>query len=173
MTKTEQLLQCIDRSHYWQKMPEVVETIPFNNRTFFSKYRRIDAPLTDDLIRRHSAREITLAHSLIRPDRTARLFVIDYNGNAPQRFYHLSGVVLSALGVEALYTFHSKSEGHLHLYADCGVHPLQAVIELGKMASNELAARLERQWKVFPTEALPEAYNIINLPYEPFSLATH
>ena len=172
MDKEARFFERIVRTHYWQKMPGVTEQIPFGNRTFFSKYKRVDAPLTDALIHGHRAHRLTLAHDLVAADGTVAHIVIDYNGDAPKHFYHHAGKVLHALGYDDLVTFRSKTEMHLHLYIACGNIALQHAVEMGKIISQKLEEKMNRQWRVFPTDAVPDAYNIMNLPYALFTLNT-
>lgn len=169
MDKEARFFERIVRTHYWQKLPEVTEQIRFGNRTFFSKYKRIDAPLTDTLINRHRARQLTLAHALVDDDGTVPFLVIDYNGDAPKYFYHHARIVLKALGYDDLVAFHTKTPQHLHLYIACEGTALQHAVEMGKIISQKLEEKMSRQWRVFPTDALPDAYNIMNLPYALFT----
>ncbi|MEJ2467782.1 MAG: DUF1882 domain-containing protein [Campylobacterales bacterium] len=169
MDKEARFFERIVRTHYWQKMPEVEETIRFGNRTFFSKYKRIDAPLSDALIEQHRARQLTLAHALVDDDGNVPFIVIDYNGDAPKHFHHHAGKVLKTLGYDDLVTFQSKTPKHLHLYIACDGTALQHAVEMGKIISQKLEEKMSRQWRVFPTDALPDAYNIMNLPYTLFT----
>lgn len=171
MDKETRFFERIVRSHYWLKMPEVVERIAFENRTFFSKYKRMNAPLDDRIVNEHRAGVLTAAHSLVSDAGTVPHIVIDYNGDAPKHFYHHSGRVLDAMGYSDLITFRSKTPSHMHLYIACDDAALQDAIEVGKIVSGKLEEKLTRQWRVYPTETLPKAYNIMNLPYEPFSLS--
>lgn len=173
MSKEARFFERIVRSHYWLKMPEVVEQITFGNRTFFSKYKRIDAPLEDRIINEHRAGLLTAAHALVDDNGHVPHIVIDYNGNEPKHFYHHSGKVLEGLGYRDLVTFHSKTASHMHLYIACDCPALQEAIEMGKIISDKLEEKLARQWRIFPTDSLPEAYNIMNLPYESFTLSTN
>ncbi len=170
MDKEARFFERIVRTHYWVKRPTVVEQIPFGNRLFYSKYERIDAPLDDAVVEKHRQGRLTAAHSLVGNDGGIPHIMIDYNGSEPERFYHHSGRVLEYLGYDDLVTFRSKSPGHLHLYVACGAAALQEAIETGKIISEKLEEKLSKQWRVYPTDTLPDAYNIINLPYEIFTL---
>jgi len=170
MDKEARFFERIVRTHYWQKMPSVTEQITFGNRTLFSKYKRIDAPLSDDLIRRHRSRQETLAHDLVDAKGNVPHIVIDYNGDTPKHFYHHAGKILQTLGYDDLVTFQSKSSNHLHLYIACENTALQHAIEVGKIISQKLEEKMNRQWRVFPTDTVPDAYNIMNLPYALFTL---
>lgn len=155
----------LNRDHYWIKHDAIVDSITFDGRTFFNKYERVDHPLTDNLINRHLAGDITIAHSLIYPDETVRNIVCDYNGKEPQRFYHRSKAILKALGFTSFTAYRTKTEGHLHLYIHCGRISLQEAIQLGTMISKKLAEKTPKQWRFFPTDQLPRQYNILNIPY--------
>jgi len=156
----------ICRQHYWIKRDHVVEQIHFNNRTFFSKYERIDAPLTNDLFMDHLHHQITVAHTLIFPDRHIENIIIDYNGDDAQRFYHHLQRKLKALNIENFTPFQSKTAKHLHVYLHYAPMPLQEGIQLGKIISKKLSDKLPGQWRIYPNDNLPEAYNILNLPYD-------
>jgi len=156
----------IFRQHYWIKRDHVVEQIHFNNRTFFSKYERIDAPLTNDLFMDHLLHKITIAHALIFPYKHIANIVIDYNGNDAKRFYHHLQHQLNALKIEIFTPFQSKTTNHIHVYLHYAPMPLQEGIQLGKIISKKLSDKLPGQWRIYPNDNLPEAYNILNLPYD-------
>ena len=170
MDKETRFFERIVRTHYWLKRPKVVDHISFGNRFFYSRYERIDAPLDEGVIEKHRQGQLIAAHSLIDDAGNVPHIAIDYNGTEPERFYHHSGRVLAHLGYDDLITFRSKSSGHLHLYIACSGIALQAAIKTGKIISEKLEEKLTKQWRVYPTDTLPDAYNIINLPYETFTL---
>ncbi|HHH72762.1 MAG TPA: DUF1882 domain-containing protein [Sulfuricurvum sp.] len=170
MDKEARFFERIVRSHYWQKMPEIVEKFPFRNRIFFSKFKRINAPLTHQLIDQHRAGNISIAHSLIDKEGLVPHLVIDYNGNDPKYFYHHAGKVLHALQYDDLITFHSKTPGHIHLYIFVNNLPLQKAYEQGKIIDKELRKKLQRQWALLPDIEKPQEYAIAQLPYRRFFL---
>lgn len=153
------------RDHYWLKHPTIIEEITFEGRTFLSKYERIDAYLNDELIQKHLERKITIATTI---PADAVYFVIDYNGNERELFYHRAVKILRAQGLENFAAYESKTPSHLHLYVACGDISAPKREELGKMISDKLEEKLQKQWRIYPNSALPEAYNIINLPYKLF-----
>ena len=171
MDKEARFFERIVRTHYWLKQAEFVEQIVAGNRVFYSKYERIDAPLDSGIIDAHRKAKLIAAHSLIDDAGNVPHIAIDYNGTEPERFYHHSGQVLARLGYDDLVTFRSKSPGHLHLYIVCGDAALQEAIEMGKIISQKLEEKLAKRWRVYPTDNLPDAYNILNLPYEVFTLS--
>ena len=152
-------------THYWQKSDSVVDKISFKGRTFFNKFEKIDKTLTQSVINQHLKGEITVAHSLIDAKGIVENIVIDYNGRDPERFYHKAQLLLREEGYINFTAFNSKTDGHLHVYIHKGHTTLQEAIQLGKMISMKLAAKQPKQWKMFPTDELPNEYNILTLPY--------
>ncbi len=153
------------RDHYWLKHPIVIEEIPFEGRTFLSKYERIDAYLSDELIQKHLDRKITIATTI---PSDADYFVIDYNGSEKELFYHRAARVLRSHGLDNFAAYESKTPSHLHLYVACGNISALKREELGKIISDKLEEKLQKQWRIFPNSGLPAVYNILNLPYNLF-----
>lgn len=153
------------RDHYWLKHDKIIEEIPFEGRTFLSKYEKIDDYLSDELIEKHRNYKITVATTI---PSDAPYFVFDYNGLEKELFYHRASKILRSLGLTDFIAFDSKTPSHLHLYVYCGNVSAPQREELAKIVSNKLEDKLEKQWRVYPNAGLPEAYNILNLPYQVF-----
>ena len=79
------------RDHYWLKHPKIIDEITFEGRTFLSKYEKINAYLSDELIEKHLDHKITLATTI---PSDANYFVIDYNGDEKELFYHKVSKIL-------------------------------------------------------------------------------
>ena len=127
------------RDHYWLKHPKIIDEITFEGRTFLSKYEKIDD-----------------------------YFVIDYNGDEKELFYHKISKILRSHELNDFRAYESKTPSHLHLYVYCGDISAPQREELGKIISNKLEEKLQKQWRIFPNPGLPDAYNILNLPYQIF-----
>ena len=155
--------------HYWIKSDTVVEKLTYKGRTFYNKYERVNKPLNQQVINKHLKGEITVAHSLINSRDKVENIVIDYNGRDPQRFYHRAQLLLREEGYINFTAFETKTPGHLHLYIHKGHTTLQEAYQLGKVLSMKLAAKMPKQWRVFPTQDLPPEYNILNIPQEVYA----
>ena len=153
------------RDHYWLKHPSVIEEITFEGRTFLSKYEKVDAYLSDELIQQHLDHKITVATSI---PADARYFVIDYNGNEKELFYHKAAKLLRSHDLNDFEAYQSKTPTHLHLYVACGNISAPKREELAKIISDKLEEKLQKQWRIYPNPGLPEAYNILNVPYNLF-----
>ena len=153
------------RDHYWLKHPKIIEEISFEGHTFLSKYERVDAFLSDLLIQKHLDHKVIIATSI--PFDT-HYFILDYNGDDRAFFFHKASKILRQQGLNDFIAYESKTASHLHLYVYCGEISAPQREELGKIISNNLEKKLQKQWRIFPNRALPEAYNILNLPYTIF-----
>ncbi len=155
--------------HYWIKRDEVVDKIIFKGRTFYNKFEKVNATLSQAVINQHIKGEITVAHSLINKHGKVENIVIDYNGRDPERFYHKTQLLLREEGYINFTAYKTKTEGHLHVYIHKGHTTLQEAIGLGKLISMKLSAKQPTQWRMFPNADMPEEYNILTLPYDVYS----
>ncbi len=153
------------RDHYWLKHPKIIQEISFEGRTFLSKYEKIDAYLSDELIEKHRNHKVTLATTI---PADADYFIIDYNGDDRELFYHKVSKLLRIRDLNEFIAYESKTPSHLHLYVYCGDISAPQREELGKIISDQLAEKLQKQWRIFPNSGLPDAYNILNIPYNIF-----
>ncbi len=169
MTSMDLKLIKMVSDHYWVKSDTVVDKLSYKGRTFYNKYEKVSKPLNQAVINQHIKGEITVAHSLINARDKVENIVIDYNGRDPQRFYHKAQLLLREEGYINFTAFETKTAGHLHLYIHKGHTTLQEAYQLGKLISMKLAAKMPKQWRVFPTQDLPLEYNILNIPKEVYA----
>ena len=153
------------RDHYYLKHPKIIEEIDFKGHTYLSKYERVDDYLTDELITKHQDHKIIIATSI---PVDAPYIIFDYNGDNRELFYHKMRKILRQQGLDDFTAFESKTPSHLHLYIYCGAISAPQREELGKIISNKLEDKLQKQWRIFPNLGLPKAYNILNLHYDIF-----
>ncbi|MBD3824177.1 MAG: DUF1882 domain-containing protein [Epsilonproteobacteria bacterium] len=169
MTSMDLKLIKMVSDHYWEKKDTVVSKLTFKGRTFYNKFEKINAPLSQSVINSHLKGEITVAHSLVNKHGKVENIVIDYNGRDPERFYHKTQLLLREEGYINFTAYKTKTEGHLHVYIHKGHTTLQEAIQLGKLISMKLAAKQPKQWRMFPNDEMPDEYNILTLPYEVYA----
>jgi len=159
----------INKKYYFEYKGIVVQKINYKSRTFFDKYKKIEKPLTLQIMNEHIERKKIIAHDLINRSRNiVENIVFDYNGRDPERFWNRLSLLLREEGFLNFTAYNSKTPGHLHLYIHKGHTTLNEAIQLGKTLSMKLSLKLTKQWRVFPTDELPPEYNILNLPYGVF-----
>ena len=157
-------LDLID-THYYIKRNSIVEQIQFNNRTFYAKFERIDEPLTPLLLEQHLQREYTIAAPLLDNGYTNYL-VIEYKGEEYQRFHYLIKHLFSTLDIEKYHIYQGKSEERIQVFIEVDRLSLKEADKHLKELSNMLKQKLTKKWKCLPDISLPEAYNIVTLPYK-------
>ena len=156
----------MNKSYYFEYTGKIVEKINYKGRIFFDKYQKVDKPITYQLLNQHIERKIIIAHDLINRQRNiVENIVFDYNGRDREKFWNRASLLLRDEGFLNFTAYESKTPGHLHLYIHKGHTTLQEAIQLGKALSMKLAAKLPKQWRVFPTDELPPEFNILNIPY--------
>ena len=157
-------LDLID-SHYYIKRNSIVEQIQFNNRTFYAKFEHINEPLTPLLLEQHLHREYTIAVPLLKDNHTDYL-VIEYKGEEHQRFFHLVKHLLDTLDIKDFHIYQGKSEERIQVFIKVDHLSLQEADTRLNALSKMLKTKLTKKWKCLPDISLPEAYNIVTLPYQ-------
>jgi len=154
-----------DTDHYYIKRPRVVDQIQFDNRTFYAKFERIDEPLTPLLWQQHLDKQYTIAVPMLKEGQTDYL-VIEYKGGEYHRFYHLIKHLFATLDITEYHIYQGKDEERIQVFVKVPSISLEeADAKLGELSS-ALKQKMTKKWKCLPSVNLPEAYNIVTLPYK-------
>jgi len=157
-----------DTDHYYIKRSSIVERIAFDNRTFYAKFERIDEPLTPLLWQQHQDRQYTIAVPLLKENTTDYL-VIEYKGDEYQRFYHLVQHLFQTLGITDYHIYQGKDEERVQVFIEVDHLSLEEADAKLTQLSDALKQKMSKKWKCLPSLMLPEAYNIVTLPYKPLT----
>lgn len=151
-------------SHYYIKRKAIVEQIQFDNRTFYAKFERINEPLTPLLLRQHLDRQYSIAVPLLKDNYTNYL-VIEYKGDEHQRFHHLVKHLFRTIKLSRYHIYQGKDPERLQVFIPVAKLTLEEADTQLKSISNALKDKMTKKWKCLPSLTLPEAYNIVTLPY--------
>ncbi len=154
-----------DTDHYYIKRPRVVDQIQFDNRTFYAKFERIDEPLTPLLWQQHLDKQYTIAVPLLKEGLTEYL-VIEYKGDEYQRFYHLIKHLFATLDITEYHIYQGKDEERIQVFVKVPSISLEEADAKLDELSSALKQKMTKKWKCLPSMNLPEAYNIVTLPYK-------
>ena len=149
---------------YYIKRNTIVEKIVFNNRTFYAKFERIEEPLTPLLIQQHLQQEYTIAVPLLKHNHTTYL-VIEYKGEEYQRFIPLIQHLFKRLMVTHYQIYQGKEPEKIQVFIKVEHYTLSEAHTKLSEISDALKQKLTKRWKCLPSPNLPEAYNIVTLPY--------
>jgi len=92
--------------------------------------------------------------------------VLEYKGEEHQRFYHLVKHLFHTLKIVNYHIYQGKDEEKVQVFIEVDNIPLkEAELQLQAL-SLALKQKLTKKWKCLPSASLPEAYNIVTLPYK-------
>ena len=91
---------------------------------------------------------------------------MEYKGDEHQRFYHLVKHLFNTLEIEDYYIYQGKDEEKVQVFIEVdNISLKEAELQLQAL-SLALKQKLTKKWKCLPSASLPEAYNIVTLPYK-------
>jgi len=91
--------------------------------------------------------------------------VIEYKGNEYQRFYHLIKHLFKSLEIENYHIYNGKDVERLQVFIPVKQLTLEEADQRLKIYSDALKEKMTKKWKTLPSLNLPEAYNIVTIPY--------
>ena len=142
----------------------IVEQIQFDNRTFYAKFERINEPLTPLLLQQHQNRQYSIAVPLLKDNYTNYL-VIEYKGEEYQRFHHLVKHLFKTIKLSDYHIYQGKDIERLQVFISVDRLSLEEADRQLRSISDALKEKMTKKWKCLPSLTLPEAYNIVTLPY--------
>jgi len=151
-----------DTEFYYIQRDSIVDKIKFNNRTFYSKFEKIETPPTPMLIKQHLNREFTIALPLIN-DNHINYIVLEYEKEENNHFYYLLKHLLKSLYITNFYTYESR-DNLIQIFIpikDISIKETYKEIEKIKQI---LELKSSKRCKILPDENLPKNYNKITLP---------
>ena len=93
---------------------------------------------------------------------------MEYKGEEHQRFHHLVKHLFNTLEIKNYHIYQGKDEEKVQVFIEVDQLTLQEADTQLLEISNALKQKLIKKWKCLPSSSLPEAYNIITLPYKKF-----
>ncbi len=92
--------------------------------------------------------------------------MIEYKGDEYNRFQHLVRHLFSTLQVSDYHIYRGKDIERLQVFIHVENLALAQADEQLNTISNALKEKMTKKWKCLPSLQLPEAYNIVTLPYQ-------
>jgi len=91
--------------------------------------------------------------------------VIEYKGEEHQRFFHLIKHLFKTLDIENYHIYEGKDVERLQVFIEVNQLTLEEADTQLQKLSDALQEKMTKKWKTLPSLNLPEAYNIVTLPY--------
>ena len=152
-----------DTNFYYIQKDFIVDKIRFNNRTLYSKFKKIEESPTPLLIKQHLHREITVALPLIE-DNQIRYIVLEYEQERSDKFYHIIKYILKSLYIDRFYRYKSSKKNHIQIFIETKNIDIDTTYNLIENIENMLNFKLFKWYKIFPNKNLPKSYNKVVLP---------
>jgi len=119
------------------------------------------------VLKQHFNRQFTIAFPLVKDNYTDHL-VIEYKGDEYQRFYHLIKHLFKTLEIDNYHIYQGKDTERLQVFIPVNSLSLEEADKQLDIYSDALKEKMTKKWKTLPSLNLPEAYNIVTLPYDTF-----
>jgi hypothetical protein len=91
--------------------------------------------------------------------------VIEYKGDEYQRFYHLVKHLFKTLKMDNYYIYQGKDAERMQVFIRVDSLSLEEADRQLQKLSDALKEKMTKKWKTLPSLNLPDAYNIMTLPY--------
>ncbi len=91
--------------------------------------------------------------------------MIEYKGDEHQRFQHLVKHLFKTLNISSYYIYQGKDIERLQVFIEVDNLTLEEADMQLRSISDALKEKMTKKWKCLPSITLPEAYNIVTLPY--------
>ena len=92
--------------------------------------------------------------------------VIEYKGEEYQRFYHLIKHLFHTLHIQKYHIYEGKDVERIQVFIEVKNLSLETADTKLQALSDALKEKMVKKWKCLPSASLPNAYNIITLPYK-------
>ena len=152
--------------HYYLQNKSIVEKVTFNNRTFYSKFEKVNTALTPILLKQHQENEITLAVSLVEKNDIVNYIVIEYHQEDWSQFYSLVKHLLKSLSIKEFTCYRNAKKELFQLFIPRSKLALNSAYKEVETLKHHLEIKSKKSYKIYPNIHLPKDYNIITLPME-------
>jgi len=110
-------------------------------------------------------RQYTIAVPLLKEGHTEYL-VLEYKGEEYLRFIPLIRQLFRTMKMTDYTICQGKDEEKIQVFIKVDKLTLEEAEKQLEEISNNLTQKLTKRWKCLPLLSLPEAYNIVTLPYK-------
>ena len=149
--------------HFYIQTNSIVEKITFNNRTFYSKFKKITTEITPLLLEQHQENKVTLAVSLIE-NNLVNYIVIEYHQEDWSTFYSLLKYLFKSLDISNYMSYQNSKQNLFQIFIPKSNSSLESAYKEIENIKNFLDFKSKKSYKIYPNKLLPKNKNIITLP---------
>ena len=155
-----------DSKYFYIQSESIVEKITFNNRSFYSKFKRVQAPITAPLLSQHYNNDLTLALPLIKENNSVDYLVIEYQNSDWKTFQSLLQYLLKSLHIKQYFPYYNSNKELFQLFIKREKNDLESAYLEVENIKSLLNLKSKKSYKIYPNINLPKNYNIITLPIQ-------
>ena len=149
--------------HFYIQSNSIVEKVTFNNRTFYSKFKKVTTEISPLLLEQHYNNELTLAISLVE-NNLVNYIVIEYHQEDWSTFYSLLKYLFKSLDIFDYMPYQNFNQNIFQIFIPKSKISLEnAYIEVESI-KHLLELKSKKSYKIYPNNFLPINQNIITLP---------
>ncbi len=149
--------------YFYIENNSIVEKVVFNNRTFYSKFKKYKTPINQSLLKQHQNNEISLAIPLVEKD-FINYIVIEYKQEDWNLFYSLLKHLLKSLSIENFQAYRNIDKTLFQLFIPKDKIELAHAYNEVENIRHLLDIKSKKSYKIYPNKNLPKNFNIITLP---------
>ena len=149
--------------YFYIQEKSIVEKVIFNNRTFYSKFKKYKMPIDSNLFKKHQNNEISLAIPLVEED-FVNYIVIEYQQKDWNIFYSLLKHLLKSLDIVNFRAYINPNKELFQLFIHRDKVAVDIVYKEVENINHLLELKSKKSYKIYPNKNLPKNFNIITLP---------
>ncbi len=150
-----------DASYYYIEQDSISSKGEIGGWTVYSRYKKFNGKVTDNLIQEHLNKKINLALSLKNIDGV----LFEYSG---QEAYAFGALISKFANMEKNLKLDilDYSLNKLLIFISSNEKNYHNIEKIAKKISNNLEEHFEKNWRVLPLNSRPEIGNLLQLPRE-------
>ncbi|CAA6803544.1 MAG: Unknown protein [uncultured Sulfurovum sp.] len=148
---------------FYVQEKSIVEKITFNNRTFYSKFKKYTMPISPSFYQKYKKNELILAVPLIEKI-FVNYIVIEYQQDDWNLFYSLLKHLLKSLEIIHFQAYINVNKELFQLFIPRNKVTLDIIYKEVETIKHLLEVKSKKSYKIYPNKNLPENLNIITLP---------
>jgi len=146
---------------YYIKRDDIQSIIAYRNRAIYTKFQKIDSPLTYSKILEHKRAKEDIYLPVYTSNRANKILFI-YSSKDSEIFLNTIKHLFSYLKISNYHIYSIDDEIQVHI--ELKEQRVQELEEYAREISEMLESKLDKSWDIYPNPLLPPQKNIYKLP---------
>jgi len=146
---------------YYIKRDTIQSILTYRHRVIYSKFQKIDFPLTYSKILEHKRAKEDIYLPLYISNRANRVLFV-YSAKDRDIFIHTIKHLFNYLKISDYHIYSVDDDIQVHI--DVKEQSIEELAEYAREISKMLESKLDKSWDIYPNPLLPPQKNIYKLP---------